>query len=199
MSAGAPRDGGIATTVFVLTRCRVCDVGCDVTNGVPSATLACVYVQRWEERAAEVGLLLTEQNVNHVFLTAYLLACKVLDDPLSDDAEPDGHASAAAAAAGRTVVAALGRSGGVCTIDLARMEICFLMLIGFDLYVSPEEYAEFCDECAIDKELRTEEAQRLRLASLASLASCGRMALEELHPWDEYCREAIAICCGSCV
>eukprot|EP01105_Mastigella_eilhardi_P026300 TRINITY_DN7515_c0_g1_i1.p4 TRINITY_DN7515_c0_g1~~TRINITY_DN7515_c0_g1_i1.p4 ORF type:complete len:103 (-),score=34.23 TRINITY_DN7515_c0_g1_i1:1186-1494(-) len=93
--------------------------------------MACILLARFE---AVTVTTLTTMNVHRLFLVALLVATKYLDDVpparLCDNA--------------RELLRALSAVGGVAAAELEQLEIAMLMLLGFDMSVSPCEYHSFC-------------------------------------------------------
>eukprot|EP01105_Mastigella_eilhardi_P005455 TRINITY_DN17159_c0_g1_i1.p2 TRINITY_DN17159_c0_g1~~TRINITY_DN17159_c0_g1_i1.p2 ORF type:complete len:231 (-),score=68.31 TRINITY_DN17159_c0_g1_i1:76-768(-) len=100
------------------------------------ATFACVFLERL---CADGRLCVTSTNAHRLFLASMLVATKYLFDGAR-------HCNCCfAATSGITRYLAL--LGGIPIKELARLEIAFLMSIGFHLVVQPDDYYAFVARC----------------------------------------------------
>eukprot|EP01105_Mastigella_eilhardi_P022201 TRINITY_DN545_c0_g1_i1.p1 TRINITY_DN545_c0_g1~~TRINITY_DN545_c0_g1_i1.p1 ORF type:complete len:213 (+),score=77.43 TRINITY_DN545_c0_g1_i1:152-790(+) len=102
-------------------------------------TLACILLCRVQQRMADLHSrghssgqrynCLHSINIHRLFLAALLVAKKLLTD------FPDPRA-----------LAAMSARGGISTHELAHLEVLFLFAVGFNLYISPDEFLSFVKE-----------------------------------------------------
>jgi hypothetical protein len=113
--------------------------------------LSLIYIDRLIQRS---NFVLTSLNVHRVIITSITLAAKFFDDQFFDNAY-------------------YARVGGVPKLEMNAMELDFLFLINFSLFVSPSVYTTYF-------------AELMKHSMLSDRLNCGCAGIDLTVEYDEY-------------